>query len=70
MRRWSRAGWANAAWPGCGALEIDYAGGALKAGGKVIQRGEYLTLDGSTGEVMAGRVPTVKAEMSTIFASS
>ena len=39
------------------------SGGALKVGDRVIKRGEYITLDGSTGEVMAGRVPTVKAEM-------
>ena len=52
---------------GCGALEIDYSGGALKVGDRVIRRGEYITLDGSTGEVMAGRVPTVKAEMSEHF---
>jgi pyruvate,orthophosphate dikinase len=52
---------------GCGALEIDYSGGALKVGDRVIRRGEYITLDGSTGEVMAGRVPTVKAEMSDQF---
>src|ERR1700722_5849363 len=52
---------------GCGALEIDYAGGALKVGDRVIKRGEYITLDGSSGEVVAGRVPTVKAEMSDQF---
>src|SRR5579863_1645890 len=52
---------------GCGALEIDYNGGAFKVGDRVIRRGEYLTLDGSTGEVMAGRVPTVKPEMSDHF---
>jgi pyruvate,orthophosphate dikinase len=52
---------------GCGALEIDYSGGALKVGDRIIKRGEYITLDGSTGEVMAGRVPTVKAEMSSHF---
>ena len=52
---------------GCGALEIDYSGGALKVGDRVIRRGEYITLDGTSGEVMAGRVPTVKAEMSEQF---
>ncbi len=52
---------------GCGALEIDYNGGAFKVGDRVIRRGEYITLDGSTGEVMAGRVPTVKPEMSHHF---
>jgi len=52
---------------GCSALEIDYAGGALKVGDRVIRRGEYITLDGSTGEVIAGRVPTVQPEMSDFF---
>jgi pyruvate,orthophosphate dikinase len=52
---------------GCGALEIDYAAGALKVGDKVIRRGEYLTLDGSTGEVIAGRVPTAPPELSDHF---
>jgi pyruvate,orthophosphate dikinase len=52
---------------GCSALEIDYAAGALKVGDRVIRRGEYITLDGSTGEVIAGRVPTVKPEMSDFF---
>ena len=52
---------------GCGALEIDYAAGALKVGDKVIRRGEHLTLDGSTGEVIAGRVPTAPPELSDHF---
>jgi pyruvate,orthophosphate dikinase len=52
---------------GCSALEIDYAAGALKVGDRVIRRGEYITLDGATGEVIAGRVPTVKPEMSDFF---
>jgi pyruvate,orthophosphate dikinase len=44
---------------GCGAIDIDYAEGAMKVGDRVIHRGEYISLDGATGEVMAGRVPTV-----------
>jgi len=52
---------------GCSALEIDYAAGALKVGDRVIHRGEYITLDGATGEVIAGRVPTVQPEMSDFF---
>jgi pyruvate,orthophosphate dikinase len=52
---------------GCAALEIDYAAGAIKVGDRVIRRGEYITLDGATGEVIAGRVPTVKPEMSDFF---
>ncbi|MBF6559846.1 MAG: pyruvate, phosphate dikinase [Candidatus Binataceae bacterium] len=52
---------------GCGALEIDYTAGALKVGDRVIRRGEYLTLDGTAGEVIAGRVPTVPAKISDHF---
>ena len=52
---------------GCGALEIDYAAGALKVGDRIIRRGEYLTLDGSAGEVIAGRVPTAPPQLSDHF---
>ncbi|HVC44777.1 MAG TPA: pyruvate, phosphate dikinase [Candidatus Binataceae bacterium] len=52
---------------GCGALEIDYTAGALKVGDRVIRRGEYITLDGTAGEVIAGRVPTVPAKISDHF---
>ncbi len=52
---------------GCSALQIDYPAGVLAVDGRVIRRGEYLTLDGSSGEVIAGRVPTVEPEMSSFF---
>jgi pyruvate,orthophosphate dikinase len=52
---------------GCSALEIDYQEGRLKVGDRIVRRGEYLTLDGSAGEVIAGRVPTVLPEMSEHF---
>ncbi len=49
---------------GCGELAIDYAAGTMAANGRVIHRGEYLTLDGSSGEVMAGLVPTIDPPVS------
>jgi pyruvate, orthophosphate dikinase len=52
---------------GCGAVEIDYTQGAMKIGDRVIHRGEFITLDGGTGEVIAGRVPTVPPEESDYF---
>jgi len=52
---------------GCSALEIDYAAGTMTADNKVIRRGEYITLDGSAGEVIEGRVPTVDPEMPPYF---
>jgi pyruvate, orthophosphate dikinase len=52
---------------GCSELAIDYGAGTLSANGKVIRRGDYLTLDGSSGEVIAGRVPTVRPEAPPYF---
>ena len=52
---------------GCSEIEINYAAGTLSAAGKVIHRGEYLTLDGTAGEVIEGRVPTVEPVMSPFF---
>ncbi|MGH7814110.1 MAG: pyruvate, phosphate dikinase [Candidatus Binataceae bacterium] len=48
---------------GCGALDIDYGAGTMSSGGKTVRRGEYITLDGSAGEVIEGRVPTVDPEI-------
>ncbi len=52
---------------GCSEIEIDYAAGSLSANGTLIRRGEYLTLDGTTGEVIEGRAPTVDPVMSPFF---
>ena len=52
---------------GVSALEIDYAAGTMSADGKVVRRGEYITLDGSAGEVIEGRVPTVDPEIPPFF---
>ena len=48
---------------GSTALDINYAAGTLSANGHVVHRGEYITLDGSAGEVILGRVPTLEPEM-------
>ena len=52
---------------GCSEIEINYAAGTLSAAGQVMHRGEYLTLDGTAGEVIEGRVPTVEPVMSPFF---
>jgi pyruvate, orthophosphate dikinase len=52
---------------GCGSLEIHYEDGFFKAGDHIVRRGDSITLDGSTGEVILGRVPTVEPEMSDQF---
>jgi pyruvate,orthophosphate dikinase len=52
---------------GCGALHIDYARGEMHVDGVVVRAGEEITIDGSTGEVILGRVPTVTPELSGEF---
>src|SRR5579875_3065311 len=52
---------------GCGELVIDAAEGLLSVNGRTFHRGDYLTLDGSTGEVIAGKVPTIEPTMSPAF---
>jgi len=43
-------------------LEIDEAAGEVRADGKIVRRGDWITVDGASGEVIEGRIPTVKPE--------
>ncbi len=50
---------------GAGALSIGK--GVMRVGDREVKEGDVLTIDGSTGEVMAGAVPTVQPELSGDF---
>ncbi|MFT3808864.1 MAG: pyruvate, phosphate dikinase [Micropepsaceae bacterium] len=54
---------------GAGGIKIDGAAEKLTAGGETISRGDWLTIDGSTGQVFKGRVPMVEPELSGDFAT-
>jgi pyruvate,orthophosphate dikinase len=54
---------------GAGDLHIDYAAGRMTARTTQIALGEIITIDGSTGEVMLGEVPTIQPELSGDFAT-
>jgi pyruvate, orthophosphate dikinase len=54
---------------GAGFLKIDAKAGTVTAGGRTFRAGDVITIDGSAGEVMAGRVPMLQAEMSGDFAT-
>jgi len=54
---------------GAGSLRIDYAAGTLSVAGETLKRGDIITLDGSTGEVIKGAVPTINPELSGDFAT-
>lgn len=55
----------------CGASEvlINHANRTLKIGGKDFLPGDLITIDGDTGEVLLGRVPTCEPELSGEFAT-
>ncbi|MCC6925641.1 pyruvate, phosphate dikinase [Novosphingobium sp.] len=48
---------------GASAVSIDLASRSLKIGNRDLKEGDVITLDGSTGEVMAGHVPTIEPEL-------
>ena len=52
---------------GCGALSIDYDKETMEINGKIFKKGDFITLDGSTGEVMEGSVPTIQPEFTGEF---
>ena len=52
---------------GAGAIRIDYAAGVMTAGGVALKRGDIVTIDGATGEVLAGALPMVTPELSGEF---
>jgi pyruvate,orthophosphate dikinase len=42
---------------GAGALRVDYRAQTMSAGGTTLKKGDLLTIDGSTGQVLLGKVP-------------
>jgi len=54
---------------GAGVLRVDYAAGSMSVAGQTFKAGDVITIDGSTGEVLAGRVPMTEPELSGEFAT-
>jgi len=54
---------------GCEEIAVSEKGGFFQVGDRKISRGEVITLDGSTGEVFLGKVPTVAPSLSGDFAT-
>lgn len=53
---------------GAGELRIDYKGGVMRAGAVELKEGDRITIDGASGEIIQGDVPTVQPELSGDFA--
>ena len=54
---------------GAGEIKVDYKERTVEMGGKVYKEGDWISLNGSTGDVYDGQVPTVDAELSGDFAA-
>jgi pyruvate,orthophosphate dikinase len=52
---------------GAGAIAMDYERGIMMIGDVTVKAGEMITIDGSTGEVMLGVVPTIEPKLSGDF---
>jgi pyruvate,orthophosphate dikinase len=48
---------------GCGALNIDYKKRQIQVDSHTIKEGDYLSIDGTTGEVILGKIPTRPSEI-------
>src|SRR4030095_16056501 len=44
---------------GCTDIQVDYARELFYAGDSVVRKGDWITIDGGTGEVMLGQVPMI-----------
>lgn len=54
---------------GAGEIVVDYKTRTVEMGGKVFKEGDWISLNGSTGDVYEGLVATVDAELSGDFAA-
>ncbi|HEX3808622.1 MAG TPA: pyruvate, phosphate dikinase [Rhizomicrobium sp.] len=52
---------------GAGMIKIDAAKGEMVVGAHTIKRGDLITIDGATGQVFKGRVPTLQPELTGDF---
>ena len=53
---------------GAGGLNIDYKKKTIEVGGITLKEGDFLSINGSTGEIFEGKIETTAAELSDDFA--
>jgi pyruvate,orthophosphate dikinase len=52
---------------GCGSIRVDYGRGTMSIGSRTLKAGDVITIDGSLGQVLAGRMPMIEPELSGEF---
>ena len=61
-------GWGKPCVVGCEAVRIDEKAGTIQIGSHTVKEGDFLTINGTNGDVMLGQVPTVAPGISGEFA--
>jgi pyruvate,orthophosphate dikinase len=54
---------------GAGSLRVDYGARTMNAAGRIFKQGDVITVDGSTGQVLAGQVAMIEPALSGEFAT-
>ena len=54
---------------GAGTIRVNYAERSMTAGSQTFKQGDFITVDGSTGQVLAGRVDMIEPQLSGEFAT-
>ena len=54
---------------GAGSVRVDYQAGTLTSGGRVFRAGDIITIDGSTGDILAGAIEMRQPELSGDFST-
>jgi len=62
-------GWGKPCVVGCEAIKIDEKNQRITIAGQTVKVGEFVTINGTTGDVMVGQVPTVAPTMTGDFAT-
>ncbi len=62
-------GWGIPCIVGCSALQIDEKEETVTVAGQVVKKGDYLTINGTNGDVMIGKAATIEPEIGGDFAT-
>jgi pyruvate,orthophosphate dikinase len=62
-------GWGKPCVVGCEAVKIDEKNQTVTIAGQVVKAGDYLTINGTTGDVMIGKVETIAPSMTGDFST-
>jgi pyruvate,orthophosphate dikinase len=60
-------GWGKCCIVGCEKLAIDYNCKSMEVDGRVVKQGDWITLNGTTGEVFLGELPLIKPQPPTEY---